>query len=262
MKKAIFALMALFLVFGGCVRSSALKRALEETDAARLQAVTAEKANKDHLEEIASIKKDNEELRTRNEALVEGNMKKSEEISSLVAVVKGKTSENAELRKKLDAYSSKKTDDKKVKDIYPTGGGEYRELLTAMKEDIDMGLLSILRGKETLSVLISEKALFGSDSTGLLPEGKALLQRISSARESLNSRGKHVQIRPIFSAIKGEKNKAAEEGLAVKRGAVIRNFLNERADEKEAAQGGLPYEETAGTTLTGFVVEIIFPYMR
>ncbi len=259
MKKAFIPLMALLFVFGGCVRSSTLKRAINETDAARLEAASAEKANKSHLEEIASIKKDLEELRTRNEGLVEGNLNKSEQIASLRAVLKGKAKENADLRKELDALRADGLPAKGAVEIDHPGMDVYGELFKALQEDIDMGSLSIIRGAKTLSLLISEKALFESKGAVLLPEGKALLQRISSARDNLKFSGKHIQIRPISPSLKGGNENAAK-GLAVKRGAVITRFLNERADVKKAAHNGLPYEESASTTFSGFAVELVFPY--
>jgi len=261
MKKAFIPLVALILIFGGCVRSSTLKKSINETETARQETQTAEEANKSHLEEIASIKKDIADLRTRNESLVEGNMKKAEEIASLEALLKGKRGENEALRKDLDTLRAAGHALKGEKRNNPVDRGIFEELLKTLREDIDMGSLSILHGSKTLSLLLSEKALFEQGKAELLPEGKALLQRISSTRDNLSTAGQAIRIRPIAHALKG-RDKKAFENLAARRGAVITRFLNERSSVKKALSNGLPYEETTGDTLSGFAVELIFPYSK
>jgi len=259
MKKVYIPFIALLIVFGGCARISTLKKAINNSEASRLQAEKAQKANKGYLEEIASLKKDMKGLRVRNEALVEDNIKKTERISSLIAVVKGKATENASLRGELEGLRSGGTAGMGPKEIARGKGGVYEELYKALNEDIVMGSISIIRGPEALSLLISKKALFESKKAGLLPEGKALLQRISSAREGLKTVKMPIHIRPILPSPTGD-DKQTVEGLAVKRGSLVARFLNERTDEKEARRHGLPYKETAGTRFSDFAVEIVFPY--
>jgi len=263
MKKILIPLMALFLVFGGCVRSSTLKRALNDSEAARRQAASSEEANKTHLEEIASLQKDMDNLRVRNEGLVEGNLKKAEEITSLKAVVKGKTSENNKLRKELDAIRAAGTVIKEKKAPNHVDKSEYGNFLETLREDFDMGSLGIIRGADTLSILLNDKALFNGDTAALLPEGKALLQRISSATEELRLKGQRVMVSPVMPSTTSDNNSTVKtKSLALERGAVIRRFLNERADVKEAATHGLPYEKGTDTTLSGFSVELTFPNVK
>lgn len=259
MKKAFIPLVALVLILSGCVRSSTLKKSINETETARQETQTAEVTNKSHLEEIASIKKDIADLRTRNEGLVEGKMKNAEKIASLEAMLRGKGRENQGLRKDLDTLRASGHALKGENKLNPVDRGIFEELFKTLKEDIEMGSLSVLRGSKTLSLLLSEKALFESGKAELLPEGKALLQRISSSRDNLNTAGKVIKIRPIAHALKG-KDKKALKTLAERRGAVITHFLNERSSVKKAVSNGLPYEETTGETLSGFAVELIFPY--
>jgi len=263
MKKILIPLMALFLVFGGCVRSSTLKRALNDSEAARRQAASSEEANKSHLEEIASLQKDMDNLRFRDEGLVEGNLKKAEEIASLKAVVRGKTSENNKLRKELDAIRAAGTVIKEKKAPNHVDKGEYGNFLETLREDFDMGSLGIIRDGDTLSILLNDKALFDDDTAALLPEGKALLQRISSATEELRLKGQRVMVSPVMPSTTGDNNSTVKtKSLALERGAVIRRFLNERADVKEAAIHGLPYEKGTDTTLSGFSVELTFPNVK
>jgi len=263
MKKILIPLMALFLVFGGCVRSSTLKRAINNSEAAKRQAESSEEANKSHLEEIASLQKDMDNLRLRDEGLVEGNLKKAEEIASLKAVLRGKTSENNKLRKELDALHAAGAVIKGKKASNHVDKGQYGSFLETLREDFDMGSLGIIRGADTLSILLSDKAIFNDDTAALLPEGKALLQRISSATEELRLKGERVKVSPVRASTAGDNNGTVKtKSLALERGAVIRRFLNERADVKEAAIHGLPYEKGTDTTLSGFTVELIFPYVK
>jgi len=260
MKKILIPLMTLFLVFGGCVRSSTLKRALNDSEAAKRQAASSEEANKTHLEEIASLEKDMDNLRVRNEGLVEGNLKKDEEIASLKAVLKGKTSENNKLRKELDALHAAGAVIKGKKASNHVDKGQYGSFLETLQEDFKMGSLGIIRGSDTLSILLSDKALFNDDTASLLPEGKALLQRISSATDELELKGERVKISPAKASTRGDKNSSVKpKSLALERSAVIRRFLNERADVKKAAIHGLPYEKGLDSTLSGFSVELTFP---
>jgi len=236
---------------------------LNNSEAAQRQAASSEEANKSHLEEIASLQKDMDNLRVRDEGLVEGNLKKAEEIASLKAVVRGKTSENNKLRKELDAIHAAGTVIKEKKASNHVDKGEYGNFLETLREDFDMGSLGIIRDADTLSILLNDKALFNDNRATLLPEGKALLQRISSATDELDLKGERVKISQLRASTRGDKYRTVKtKSLALERGAVIRRFLNERADVKKAAIHGLPYEKGIDTTLSGFSVELTFPNVK
>jgi hypothetical protein len=263
MKKKLIPLILLFLVFGGCVRSSTLKRAINDSEAAKREAASSEEANKTHLEEIASLQKDMDNLRLRNAGLVEDNLKKAEEIASLKAVVKGKTSENNKLEKELEAIRAAGAVVKEKKASKHVYISKYGNFLETLREDFDMGSIGIIKGGDTLSLLLKDKALFNDDTAALLPEGKALLQRISSATDELRLKGSRVKISPLRVSATGDKHSTLKtKSLALERSAVIRRFLNNRADEKKAATHGMPYEKGTDTTLSGFTVELVFPNIK
>ncbi len=252
--------MALLLVFGGCVRSSTLQKALDDNRTAMLQTTNAQDTNKSLLEEMASRKKEIEALRTKNEGLVESNIKKAAAIDSLKSSLRDKTLNNQGLRKlveELRARPASKTTNNTVKCPNDVCDSIYGELYRTLTEDIEIGSVSIVKGSAGLSLFIEEKALFKSIRANLLPEGKALLQRISAARDFIKAKNKHIEIRAVMTAGEDKVN-SDTWGLAAKRAAVVTRFLNERIDVMEAAKSGLPYEDATAQAPEGYI-EILYP---
>ncbi len=263
---ALLALLFLILTFGGCVRSSTLKRALADADAARTEAAKTEKANKAHLKEIASLKKDVTELRSRNESLVERELRNSDLISSLEMSLKKKINENNRLKKKLDsqpelrpaqagkrAYVSGKDRDREV----------YAEIYSVLKDDIAMGSVRVLQGDGTLSIFISGRHLFKPETATLLAGGKAILQRISSARGHLGAREARIKVCPVakaqdFQVLGPDKGLEKDRGLAARRVIVVTRFLNERTGLGGKTGRSLPYRGAPGATHAGDI-EIVLP---
>ncbi len=259
MRKVVYGLVFLSLVvfFGGCVRSSTMKKALAEAEEAKARASEVEKTNKAHLEEIASLKKEITELRRRNEALVAKDLGRSELIASLEKALTKTKSENETLWKEIEKLRIAMRRDKPKAGIAEGVTSRYMELYRTLKEDIEMGTVSIMRGEGTLTIFIKAKNLFEGAKSALLPEGKALLQRIVSAQGPLEAREKSIEVRPVLSC--GTDEDSVKRGsLAERRAAVVTHFLNERTDIGRRAGRGLPYEEAPGLSLPGYLA-LVFP---
>ncbi|MFQ5480348.1 MAG: hypothetical protein ACE5DW_03630 [Thermodesulfobacteriota bacterium] len=257
--KPLIPLIALPLVFTGCVKSSTFQKALDDNRTAMLQTTNAQEANKRLLEELATRKKEINELRTANEGLIEVDLKKSEQIVSLEARLKDKTLDNEGLRKLIEELRAKATAtaDKDTKCPDDICDAIYGELYRTLSEDIELGSISIVKGSDGLSLLIGQKALFKTVRASLLPEGKALLQRVSAARDFIKAKNKHIMVRTVMTSGEDKDNGDAW-GLAAKRAAVVTRFLNERVDVMEASVSGLPYEDASGLNPDGYM-EIIYP---
>ncbi len=255
-------LLVLPVVFTGCVRSSTFQKALDDNRTAMLQTTNAQEANKRLLEDMASRKKEINELRTANESLVEVDLKKSERIASLEARLRDKTLDNEGLRKlivelRATAKQDKAEADKDKKCPDDICDAIYGELYRTLSEDIELGSVSIVKGSDGLSLLIQQKALFKTVRASLLPEGKALLQRISAARDFTKNRNKHILVRTVMTSGEDKDNGDAW-GLAAKRAAVVTRFLNERVDVMEASESGLPYADATELNSQGYM-EITYP---
>jgi len=259
MKKVLYGLVFLSLIvfFGGCVRSSTMKKALAEAESAKAQASEVEKANREHLEEIASLKEEIKELRRHNEALVAKDLGRSELIASLEKTLKKTKTENETLWKEIEKLRIAMRRAKPKAGITAGVTSRYLELYRTLKEDIDMGTVSIMRGEGTLTIFIKDKSLFEPGMSALLPEGKALLQRIISAQGPLEAKEKSIEVRPVLSC-ELENGGAKKGNLAERRAAVVTRFLNERTDIGRGAGRGLPYEEAPGLSLPGYL-GLVFP---
>jgi hypothetical protein len=120
-----------------------------------------------------------------------------------------------------------------------------------------MGTVSIMRGEGALTLFIKAKSLFEPGMSALLPEGKALLQRIISAQGPLKVKDKSIKVRPVLSC-EGAAVGKKKGNLAERRAAVVTRFLNERTDIGRGAGRELPYEEAPGLSLPGYLA-LVFP---
>ncbi len=257
----VWLVLVLLIVFlGGCVRSSTMKKALAEAEAAEAQAAEAEKANKANLEEIATLKKDLKELRRRNEALVARDLGRAEHVASLEADLRKTRKENEALWKEVEKLRIA-TRSGAPKTVLRAGvTSAYLELYRTLREDIEMGTVSIMRSDGTLTIFLSDKSLFDAGKSTLLPEGKALLQRIISAQGPLRKQSRGIKVRPFMSCEKGKDGKKTGS-LTERRAAVVTRFLNEKTEMEKDAGRGLPYEEAPALPLPGHI-GLVFPVSR
>lgn len=186
----LLAVMALFLLLGGCVAKSDYLRKQAEADTLGRDVATLTGENLGLQKKISTLQEEIKELQAKIDTLEIKKANLAAERSALEAALSALREETGRTIEELRTRNAELEGDKQMlgesiallkrsKEVeVKTMSRTYEDLLAEMKGEIEQGQIAITELKGKLTVDVVDKILFDSGQAEVKPEGLAVLKRV------------------------------------------------------------------------------------